>query len=305
MKLDLIQGSEKWLEYRRSKIGASDSGAILGLNPHKSPNEVWLSKQPNYVDQDNPRMRQGREREPQALRLFEIETGHLMSPIVIESKETSFLIASLDGYEIEEKCAVEIKCGGEKLHIQSIHGEIPKYYIAQMQHQMYVAELDEIYYCSYRPEHVVNPIYIEIIKRDEAFIENMIEKLTDFYFDHMLTGVPPKKEEKFKNMDIDNGVVLTPEMVSKSEQWKTLSNEYMRIDRQMKELEKSKEGIKDLLLQVSNMENARGNGITLTKVERKGMINYQNIPILKTMDLEEFRKPNTTFWQVKELNEIS
>jgi predicted phage-related endonuclease len=213
-----------------------------------------------------------------------------MSPKVMISDETSFIMASLDGYDaMDGKRAVEIKCGGEKLHLQSIHGEIPKYYLAQMQHQMYVAELDEIYYCSYRPEHVVNPLYIEIIKRDDDFIGNMIEKETNFYFDYMLRKTPPPNPNAIKTID--------------SEVWKNLSNEYIRLDHVEKEASKRKDEIKDLLLQLSSMENAKGNGITLTKVERKGMINYQNIPILKTMDLEEYRKPGTSYWQVKESNE--
>lgn len=287
MEAHLIQRSESWYNYRRSKIGASEAGAILNLNPYSTPYDVWLSKQEGYISKDNYAMKRGRDLEDEALRTFENETGYLMSPKVIISGQTSYLMASLDGYEIDGKCAVEIKCGGEKLHLQSIHGEIPKYYITQMQHQMYVAELDEIFYCSYRPEHVANPLYIEIIKRDEEFIETMLKKEEDFYFDHMITKIPPKNT-KSEPKKID------------SEVWRNLTNEYVKLDQIEKDSSKRKDEIKELLLEISGAENAKGNGIILTKVERKGMINYQNIPELKQMDLEKYRKPSTSYWQVKE-----
>lgn len=281
------QRSSEWYELRKTKIGASEAGAIMGLNPHKSPYQVWLCKQDGYVQEVNEAMQRGIDLESEALRLFEQETGYLMSPKVIISGQTSYLMASLDGYEIDGKCAVEIKCGGEKLHLQSIHGEIPKYYIAQMQHQIYVAELDHIYYCSYRPEQVVNPLYIEIIKRDEEFIEDMLKKEEDFYFDHMITGIPPKNPKP------------EPKKID-SEVWKSLTDEYLKLDQIEKDSSKRKEEIKESLLEISGAENAQGNGIILKKIERKGIISYQNIPQLKQMDLEKYRKPGTSFWQVKE-----
>lgn len=294
MEPHLIQRSNSWFNYRRGKVGASDAGALLNLNPFKNSYDVWLSKQDGYKEEDNVWMQRGRDLEPTALRLFEAETGFLMSPKVLESKEEKWMIASLDGYEIDGKCAVEIKCGGKKLHLNSIHGEIPKYYLAQMQHQMYVAELDEIYYCSYHPDHLVKQLYIELIKRDDDFISDMVEKESDFYHNHMLTGIPPgienskSKYEDFKEVN--------------SEQWASLANEYRQLDDMEKRSNKKKQEIRDLLVQIAQSENAKGNGIILQKMERKGIINYQNIPILKTMDLEEYRKPGSTYWQVKEMN---
>ncbi len=284
------QRSPEWYELRRTKIGASDCAALLGLNPYKNSHDVWLSKQPDYVQEVNEAMQRGIDLESEALSMFEQETGHLMSPKVIISDHTSFLMASLDGYEIDGKCAVEIKCGGERLHLQSIHGEIPKYYIAQMQHQMYVTELDEIFYCSYRPQHLVNPIYIQIIKRDDEFIDTMLKKEEDFYFNHMITKIPPKNPKP------------APKKID-SDVWKNLTHEYLKLDQIEKDSSKRKEEIKELLLEISCAENAQGNGIILTKIERKGTIPYANIPELKQMDLEKHRKPSTSFWQVKESNE--
>lgn len=279
------QRSEAWFNYRRDKIGASEAAPLLGLSPYSNPHKVWLSKQKGFIDKDNPAMRRGRELEPEALRLFESETGYLMSPKVMTSEDRPYLMASFDGFEIDGKCAVEIKCGGEKLHLDSMYGKIPDYYIAQMQHQMYVGRLHEIYYCSYRPTHV-KQIYIEIVKRDEDFIQNMIEVERKFYEEHMLTGIPPGNDRHVVRMD--------------SVEWADLAYQYIESKNMISFEEARIEEIKERLVQISKEENASGNGITLQKVEKKGIIDYKNIPILKTMDLEPYRKPGTIYWQIKE-----
>lgn len=285
------QRSEAWHSLRKKKIGASDAGAILGFNPDMTAHDVWLSKQEGYVGRDNPAMRQGRDREDEALRLFEQESGYLMSPKVMISDVNPWMMASLDGFDaIEGNKAVEVKCPfSDKGHISVLYGEIPKHYYAQMQHQMFVAELDEIYFCSYRPEYDIKPLYFDIVKRDIVFIVDMIEKECKFYEEHMITGTPPENPDKTKIMDC--------------EEWKTISNQYKQVENQIKNLEKTRENIRECLILLCDAENAKGNGIILTKVERKGIIPYQNIPEIKTMDLEKHRKPSTSYWQVKEANE--
>jgi len=288
MEIQIEQRSSEWFDLRKKHIGGSDVAPILGISPWKTALDVFNEKMSPYTEESpkNPWMQRGIDMEDEALRAFEAETGYLMSPKVMISDLTSFAMASFDGFEIDGKCAVEIKCGGQKSHLQAIHGEIPNQYIPQMQHQMYVAELDQIYYCSYRPEYHVNPIYIEIVKRDEAFIKNMIEKEREFYENHMLTGIPPENLKAIKTID--------------SDVWFNLSEEYKRLDRQEKEASKRKNEIKDYLVQIANSENAKGNGIILEKTERKGIIDYKKIPELKTIDLEKFRRPGISFWQVKE-----
>jgi putative phage-type endonuclease len=289
MEIQVEQRSAEWFDLRKKHIGGSDVAPILGISPWKSALDVFNEKISPHVEEAprNPWMQRGVDLEPEALRAFENETGYLMSPKVMISDCSPFAIASFDGFDaMGDKRAVEIKCGGEKSHLQAIYGEIPKYYIAQMQHQMYVAELDEIYFCSYRPEYIEKPLYIDIIKRDEEFIASMIEAERRFYEEHMLTGIPPEKIERFK--------------VIESAVWKDLTREYLRLDRQEKEASKRKEEIRDYLVQIAQQENARGNGITLQKIEKKGIIDYKNIPVLKTIDLEEYRRPGTTYWQVKE-----
>ena len=49
---------DEWLELRRQGIGGSDAAAILGLNPWKTPMDVWLEKTGEFTrdDEENEQM---------------------------------------------------------------------------------------------------------------------------------------------------------------------------------------------------------------------------------------------------------
>lgn len=284
------QRTKEWHELRKKFIGASDAAALLGVSPWKCAYDVFLEKSGSdtSVPVKNPWMQRGIDLESEALRLFEKEMGFLMSPKVLFSDRHKFMMASLDGLDIDGSHACEIKCPGEKDHEIALGNEIPEKYIPQLQHQIEVAGLEDIYYCSYRPEHLT-PIYILNVPRDQAYIDKLVEVERKFYEEHMLTGIPPENDRHVVRID--------------SEVWKSLTDEYRRLDRQEKESQKRKDEIRDFLVQIAQEENAQGNGIILQKVDRKGIIDYKNIPVLKTMDLEEFRKPGSSYWQVKESNE--
>jgi hypothetical protein len=104
----------------------------------------------------------------------------------------------------------------------------------------------------------------------------------------MLKNIPPENVAQMKEMSSQN--------------WKSLADEYKKMDAQSKECERRKDEIKDLLMQISNSENATGHGISLQRIERKGIIPYSSIPQIKEMDLESFRKPSTYSWRISDLN---
>lgn len=293
MEEHLIQGTKEWLNYRRGFVTATDSIALMGAAPDNwnktTPYDVWFSKQEDYVEEEpNFYMKRGKELEDEALRLFEKETGYLMSPVVLVNLRHKFQLASLDGFEIEGKAAVEIKCPGKKDHESAIQGIIPEKYVPQLQHQLAVTGLDKIYYMSYNPDHETTTAIWEV-KRDNEYIDKLIEVEEKFFYQHMMTGIPPEKPDKTKIMD--------------SLRWRSNAEEYLTVTQKIKELERYQESLKQRLIDEAGSENARGNGITLQKIEKKGNIMYQNIPMLKTMNLDEFRKPATSYWQVKGSND--
>lgn len=170
------QKSKQWLEWRREKITASDAPIIMGMSPFKTPEQLLNEKLHKFESPENPYMRRGNELEPIALQAFEKETGLVMFPAV-GVHENGWIAASFDAVTIEEDAICEIKCPGKKDHACALDGNVPEKYIAQLQHQIYVAGLNFAYYYSFDGQ---KGIILEV-KRDEGFIEKMLEKETDFW----------------------------------------------------------------------------------------------------------------------------
>ena len=170
------QRSKSWLDWRRTKITASDAPIIMEMSPFKTPFQLLDEKLSCYESPQNKYMKRGNELEPIALQAFEKETGLVMFPAV-GVHETEWIAASFDGVTIEEDAIVEIKCPGKKDHACALDGKIAEKYIAQLQHQIYVSGLSFSYYFSFDGEKGV----ILEVKRDEEFIEKMIAKETDFW----------------------------------------------------------------------------------------------------------------------------
>ncbi len=168
---------EEWLEYRRTKIGASDAPIILGISPWKTPYQLWKDKVFGCEDVMNGAMRRGVDMEPLAREAFETLTGHCVMPKMIEHPTRTWQIATLDGINFDGDIIVEIKCPNKKVHALAKEGKLPDYYMAQVQHQISVAEVDFSYYYSFNGEegHLVE------VKRDDLFIARMIEKEREFW----------------------------------------------------------------------------------------------------------------------------
>lgn len=174
----LEQGSPEWKEWKRLRIGGSEAASIIGVNPWCSSLELWKRKLGVWTEkEDTYAMALGREMEPLALESFEKEMAGLkFHPCVAINDQYDFIIASLDGFNSEQKKAVEIKCG-KKSFSQAKKGIIPEYYKCQMQHQMFVCELDMIYYYCFNGKVGITIEH----KRDDNFIQNMIECEKRFY----------------------------------------------------------------------------------------------------------------------------
>lgn len=191
--VSIKQGTESWLCFRRSHLCASDASSILQCNPYKSILELYEEKVFGFEQDDNPFMARGRELEPIALENFEKETGLTFFPAVVKHDTLDWMAASLDGMTITQDAIIEIKCNGKKNHELALKGKIPKHYRTQIQHQLSCTNLDFAFYYSF--DGAVGVI-IEV-KREQDFIEEMIEKEKEFWT-CLQTLTPPKCDKKKK-----------------------------------------------------------------------------------------------------------
>lgn len=186
----LKQSRKDWLLERAKSIGASDSSAVLGINPWKSNVELWLEKTnpESLLDQpDNLNMRLGRDMEPILRQLFTEETGLQVRQDnhIRYDDEYPFLSTNLDGRIVGDKVPLELKTTG------MWDGMIPDNYFCQLQHQMMVTKSPYIYFAVLVLSNFGKQFIVEKYERNERFIADMRATMVDFWMNYVVTGVAP------------------------------------------------------------------------------------------------------------------
>lgn len=142
--------TKEQLELRRTGIGGSDIGAILGLSPWRSPIDVWRSKVEGWQPDDSPALRRGRILEPAVCEFYRLEEGpsELLSVGTMRHPEHQLMLATPDRIAVfqgGERRLLEVKTS--RLGVQG-WGEpgtddIPSCYLAQVEWTLEVVGLDE------------------------------------------------------------------------------------------------------------------------------------------------------------------
>lgn len=185
---ELIAGqrTDQWREARRGKITASLAGAVLGIDPHKGPLAAFNEIMGIKVQKDNGYMAWGRDKEARARREYEAESGN----IVLETgfwthPELDFLGASPDGL-IGANAAVEIKCP------QNLPETVPLHHEAQMRVQLACTDREWCDYFAWTPDGH----WLHRITRDPRKEADIIDKLTVWFHEHVVTGIAPGRRRK-------------------------------------------------------------------------------------------------------------
>jgi putative phage-type endonuclease len=180
-KIKLPETREEWLENRMKGIGGSDAGAILGLNPYKSPFYLWCEKTGRITnDIDNEAMRQGRDLEDYVARRWMEATGKRVhkSGFSYRSKEHPYMLANVDRLVVGENAGLECKTANALTRTRYDKGDIPGTYYAQCMHYMAVTGLDKWYLAVLV---LGKEFYMFEINRDEEEIQAMIDAEEDFW----------------------------------------------------------------------------------------------------------------------------
>lgn len=280
--MNIVQGTLEWKALRRTKITATDAAVVLGVSPWKTPLTLWEEKtngtESTFV---SPRMQRGLDLEPMARDYFFQEIRIEMFPKVVISPEIDWAMASMDGVSINGQHALEIKCPGYVDHASALDGKIPDKYFPQLQHQMFVCQLESIFYLSFDG---FSGKIIEL-KRDDKYIENMLTEEEEFYFYIKNHLPPPCKDKDYIKKD--------------DEEWNKAVIEYINDFNEKKRLEDRLEQKRQWLIAQAGDLNVMGAGIKLSKCTRKGTVDYAKIPQLNGIDLEPYRKESVVTWTIR------
>ena len=208
---------DDWHELRAKRIGGSDVGAILGVNPYKSIVDVYVDKTEGSNFKGNNATYWGHMLEGTILKEFSNKHKELIVYEVPYSVVNDFLIANLDGAlkdkETGDYGVLEIKTTSLWNKKDWEDDVIPQYYYAQVQHYLMLTG----YKFAYIAVLIGGQQYKEFkIERNEEDINLIRNKATEFYQENLLKKIPPMPDGsdaymnylKQKALEIENNEVI-------------------------------------------------------------------------------------------------
>jgi putative phage-type endonuclease len=221
----------QWHIRRRFGIGGSDVGAILGVNPYKTPYDVWLEKTGREMPvdlSDNDAVMAGNLFEDAVAKFYEIREGKK----VRRWNDTRFhddmpwLAGNVDRIVQGERRILECKTAGMFAKGWGEPGtdEVPESYLLQVMHYMSVWGYD------------VADLAVVIggqqyrkytFKFDQELFDVVAEHLRSFWFNNVIADVPPEPSslleiEQFYKKDNGDAVTATAEVAEATERREAL-----------------------------------------------------------------------------------
>lgn len=282
--IELEQGSQEWLSWRKTVITATDCAAIFGSSPWSTPYQVWQRKLGLVEEQkSNDAMERGKRLEPIIRARFIKNFGINMTPVVVESSEYEFLGASLDGLSDCRKYLLEVKTGGQKLHKMAQEGIVPVYYMNQMQQQFLVTGADKCFYIV-GSEDETQDIIIEIYP-DPEFSKTYLPVARAFWRCVAFNEPPALQDSDYQNMN-DNIELIEDLKI------------YEDLDSAIKDLEEKKQFRRKKIIEKCGDQSCICKGIKIMKTTMRGRVDYDEIPEIRGVDLDKYRKSSTTCWKI-------
>jgi putative phage-type endonuclease len=268
----VAQGSPEWHDHRRRYRNASETPAVLGVSPWKTPYQLWQLKLGLVEQEVTPAMLRGTELEPVARAAYERQTGRVMQPLVVVDGEYS---ASLDGMTLGGERIVEIKCpvkGKDSTLWKTVEaGRLPEHYQWQVEHQLMVtkAALADVFLFD-----GANGILLEVAPdvRSWPRIHAAWDEFANFVASK--TAPPLSKGDVRERSDTE---------------WTSAAAHFMEVKLFADQAQSALTKAKDRLVSLASHTSETGGGVTVTRYWKQGAIEYKKIPDLRSIDLEQYR----------------
>lgn len=245
---------------------------MLGVSPWMTPYQLWLLKTGRVEPEVNEAMRRGTALEPQARRAYEEHTGLVMQPLVLQDGPYS---ASLDGMTLAGDLIVEIKVPyrgqGSTLWQQVEGGEVPPYYLAQIQHQLMVsgAELAHLWVFDGQQGllHEVRP---------DAAMHERIRAAWDAFAVFLDSDTPPPLTDADSRQRDDDD-------------WHLAAKAFQAAKAEADQAAARVEATRAALVALATHPKECGAGVSVTRFWKAGSVDYKKVVELRGVDLERYR----------------
>jgi putative phage-type endonuclease len=179
------QRSPEWLALRETMLTASDAATACGANPYESADALYIKKVGGRKFSGNAATERGTLLEPIARDLYDERHGRKSHEIgLVQHPVHKWLGGSADGIT---ECGrlIEIKCPLTR----KIEPTVPKHYIAQIQLNMEILDLEECDFIQYRPAEGDAPeeFVVTNVPRDREWFARNLDKMKAFW-DRVLEG---------------------------------------------------------------------------------------------------------------------
>ncbi|MDO8052647.1 YqaJ viral recombinase family protein ['Vigna radiata' phytoplasma] len=180
---NLNQRTKLWYQHRKKYINASEIASITGLDPFRSMEQLVHDKLFGAPFTANQYTLHGQKMEPIARAFFSQKTNLPFEDAIFVDDQVRLFSASLDGYNEQHQAVLEIKCPfvNENQAVSSTWTSflsnpqlenIPKYYWAQVQRQLFCSQAKFAYFLVYFQDiHY----YVVRIYQEQTFIMKMIQ----------------------------------------------------------------------------------------------------------------------------------
>ncbi len=284
MSEEVKQGTPVWHNARRLGIGGSEIAIILGESPWRTPYDLWLEKTGKKISEDIgnlPHVQRGVLGEKICRMILEREHLKSFTPKTWTIPETPWRCSD-DGFNEELGVLLEIKCMGQKAHSDiKKTNTVPEHYRLQVQYNLAVSGCKTCWFISFQPE--TEELHKVIVTADLDEGAKLKQAALVFWQTHVETGIAP---------DLQEGdfveVKDSPSMEAAALEYREAS---VALALAEDRAEKAKQSLSSYL---HDNVGIRGYGVVIQKTTRRGMIDYNRVPLIAGVDLECYRKPSTT-----------
>ena len=176
------------------RIGSSDAAAVCNLDPWTPPLRPWLRLIGEPLSQEETdAMLTGTLLEDDVATIFSYKTGFPTKRrnAILQHAEHVFMTANLDRLTKDDTghwVPLELKTASAWKAEAWADGAVPEHYQLQVQHQLAVTDADHGWICVLIGGQIPRWSRID---RDDALIANLIDLEADFWYNHVLTRIPP------------------------------------------------------------------------------------------------------------------
>lgn len=272
---------KEWLERRRHGLGSSDAAAVCGLDPWRTPLEVYLTKtMPEFADHDSQAKAWGRRLEDTIAQAYSEETGRpIYRPacMIEQHKTLPWMLCSLDRLtEVDGRGRI-VECKNVRQDSDQWGApgtdDIPDHYLIQCQHQLCVTGMQT---CDLAVLFGGQDLRVYEVPANEEVQVKLTRILSDFWAKVQRREAPEPSWTHPSTPDLIKAIQrVTPGLAGTlHEGWVAAAVRHKELGRELSELKAERENLQAQMVHAMGLCEVAvlpsGHQITRKLIHRKG-----------------------------------